>query len=92
MKYTTKELLEMSDEALENICHSECETKGCPFKSSLRKLMEDGICVKYTYKSLDKWINEDTIEIEGHKEEIEKIKERIKRYKKWKTKMEKELK
>lgn len=92
MKYTTKELLEMSDEALENICHSECETKYCPFKSSLRKLREDGICVKHTYKSLDKWINEDTIEIEGYKEEIEKIKDRIKRYKKWKTKMEKELK
>lgn len=91
MKYKTKELLEMSLQELEKICDFECETKKCPFKPSLRTLREDGLCVKDTYKCIDKWIKQDTSEIEYYKSRITLLKTRIKRYKKYKNIIDKEL-
>ena len=92
MKYTTKELFNMTNEELYKICKSQCETKKCPFKPSLRKCREDGFCVKDTYHYLDGWISEDGGKIEHLKDEIKELEDGIQRYKKWKKVFEKELK
>ena len=91
----TKELLSMKQENIERLCNGNCETKDCLFKSSLRKCREDGFCIKQTYHSIDRWIREDKCEIEvlenKIKNEVKIIKDRIKKYKQWKNKIEKEL-
>ncbi len=91
MKYTTKQLLEMSYDELTEICNGNCETKYCPFKLSLRELREDGFCVKTTYEAINYWICEDERDIKSLENNIKDLKERIARYNNWKKKIEKEL-
>lgn len=98
MKYTTKELLNMTDDEIIDICNNKCETSKCPFKPSLRKCRENVCCVVTTYKMIDKWISEvdnwiseDEGEIERLKDEIKEFEECIKKYKQWKKVFEKEL-
>lgn len=87
----TKELLSMKQEDIDCLCNGNCETNQCPFKKSLRKCREDGFCIKQTYHNIDRWIREDQCEIEVLKNEVRIIKDRIKKYKQWKKKIEKEL-
>lgn len=91
MKYTTKELFNMTNEELYKICSGQCETKKCPFKPSLRKYREDGFCVVATYEYIDGWISEDEGKIEYLKDDIKELEEGIQRYKQWKKIFEKEL-
>lgn len=91
MKYTTKQLLEMSYDELNKLCGGNCETKYCPFKPSLRELREDGFCVQTTYEAINGWICEDEGEIKSLESDIKYLKKRIETYKKWKKKIEKEL-
>lgn len=92
MKYTTKQLLSMTKQQLMNICYGCCD--GCPFKKSVRVIGEDeGFCVHDIYKKgfLDKWIKEDLDEIEGYLIDIKEVKQRIKKYEKFKRRLEKEM-
>lgn len=91
MKYTIKELFEMNVNELEKICNFECETSKCPFKLSLRTLREDGFCIKDTYRCIDKWVKEDSTEIESLESRIRFLKKRIKWYKNIKNTINKEL-
>ena len=91
MKYTTKELFNMTNEELNKICKNQCETKKCPFKPSFRKYREDGFCIKDTYHCIDGWISEDEDNIKYLKDEIKNLEKRIQRYKTWKKVFEKEL-
>ena len=87
----TKELLSMKQEDIDYLCGGNCGTKHCLFKSSLRKCREDGFCIKQTYHNIERWIQEDKRKIEDLENEIRIIKNRIKKYKQWKKKIEKEL-
>ena len=87
----TKELLSMKQEDIDNLCGGNCETKHCLFKSSLRYCRQDGCCIKETYQFIDSWIYDNKHEIEDLENEIKIIKNRIKKYKQWKKKIEKEL-
>lgn len=91
MKYTTKELMNMPQEKLEEICKIRCYSKGCPYKKIIQKYKEDGCCIKTCYDSVDKWIDDDQKEIVKLLIKVESIKNRIKGYKKFKKIMEKEL-
>lgn len=91
MKYTTKELFNMTDAEIIDICKEKCETSKCPFKPSLRKCREDGFCIVSTYEMIDNWIEYDEGKIELLEDEIKELKEGIQRYKKWKKVLEKEL-
>ena len=91
MKYTTKQLLEMSYDELEKICNLKCETKYCPFKPSLRELSEYGFCIKRTYEKINDWIYEDESHIKSLEIYIKYLKELIETYRNWKKKIEKEL-
>ena len=87
----TKQLLEMNQNDIEEICNGACETDQCPFKKSLRECREDGFCIARTYKNIDRWIEEDERDIQDLKDDIRIIKERISKYKRWKKKINKEL-
>lgn len=91
MKYSTKELLNMNLIDIIDICHGNCETKNCLFKKSLREFREDGFCISQTYKFIDGWIEEDESQIKSLEIKKDTIKKRIKKYKNWKKKIEKEI-
>ena len=91
MKYSTAEILNMCDEDIDNLCQGDCGTKNCLFKKFLRKYRENGFCIKQTYLNLDGWIKQDQDEIQEYLYEIKRIKARIKKYKKFKRIMEKEV-
>ena len=86
----TKQLLEMNQNDIEEICNGACETNQCPFKKSLRECREDGFCIKQTYHNIDRWIEEDEDDIQDLKDDIRIIRERIAKYKRWKKKIENE--
>lgn len=91
MKYTTKELINMSNAEREEICKCRCEEKGCPFKKSLWKYREDGYCIADVYKRADRWIKMEHAEINHYLNAIKKRKEMIKHYKKAKKVLDKEM-
>lgn len=94
-KYTTKQLMLMTNKERESICRCNCETKYCPFKKSLWKYREDGWCIAETYLHSKAWIEEDNQEISDilndAKLEISRAKLRIKRYKALQKTINKEL-
>ncbi len=92
MKYTTEELLSMTEEDILANCNGMCVTGPCLFKKKLRECREDGFCVARSYQLIDRWIEEDKAEINSLETEIDIIKSRIKKYKKWKNKIEKDIK
>ena len=87
----TKELLEMNQNDIDEICNGACGTNQCPFKKSLRECREDGFCIKQTYKNINRWIEEDEENIQNLKDTISLIRKRIANYKRWKGKLENEI-
>ena len=87
----TKELLEMNQNDIDEICNGACGTNQCPFKKSLRECREDGFCIKQTYKNINRWIEEDEENIQNLKDTISLIRKRIAKYKCWKGKLENEI-
>lgn len=90
-RLSTKQLMQMSLEQIYQICGSDGCFKNCPFKKSLHKYREDGFCIKETYEKADEWIEEDEISIKCMESWIKSYKDRIKRYKKLKQKISKEI-
>ena len=84
---TIKEtFLNMSPSAIENYCDGckyECEVN-CPFPKVFWKYREDGFCLIRCFQLVDEWIKEDESEISWHQDEIKRLKNRIRNYKKFK--------
>ncbi len=85
MKYTTKELMSMTQEEIHEICDGQCETKRCLFKKSLWKYLFDGYCLRDTIQraKIDiVYIESDILvakkQIREYKEEIKFNEKRIK--------------
>lgn len=91
MKYTTIQLLNMTEEERSAICHDECDTSRCPFKKSLRPYREDGYCLADTFRLSSKWLREIDFNIEHLQEEIQDLKIDRKHYEKLINKFKKEI-
>ena len=90
-KYTTKQLLNMSQDEIDKICGIKCDTNKCPFKKSLRKYRFDGYCLKQTKELAESWIPQAYQDIEYYKQCINDAKSDIKFYNKAKKVFDKEL-